>query len=53
MDYQRRISPRPSLAVLLPEAPPADMLALLKEPNMAVISEAGARFMDPTFKPSS
>ena len=49
MDYRRRITPRPSLAVLLPESPAQDMLDLLKELNISVIFEAGGRFIDPTF----
>ncbi|WP_143425038.1 hypothetical protein [Geodermatophilus pulveris] len=52
MDYRRRISPRPNLAVLLPEAPAPDMLALLRELHISVIFEADSRFMDPTFKPT-
>jgi hypothetical protein len=49
MDYRRRFSPRPRLAVLLPEPPAPDMSELLKELDIAVIFEAGTRFMDPTF----
>ncbi|MGY1728352.1 hypothetical protein ACI79J_15390 [Geodermatophilus sp. SYSU D01062] len=50
LDYRRRISPRPSLAVLLPEAPPQDMVDLLEELGIAAIFEAGSRFIDPTFR---
>ncbi|WP_166503550.1 hypothetical protein [Modestobacter italicus] len=49
MDYRRRISPPPSLAVLLPEAPARDMLELLSQLHISVIFESGSRFVDPTF----
>lgn len=46
LDYRRYLSPRPELAVLLPEELNADLAALLRELGIGVIWEAGDRFLD-------
>ncbi|MFB9660618.1 hypothetical protein ACFQS3_17325 [Glycomyces mayteni] len=45
LDYQRSIEPRPTLAVLLPEAPLEDLQQLLKEVGIGLVYEQGAAFI--------
>lgn len=48
LDYRRYLSPRPGLAVLLPERPVDDLMWLPCEAGMAIIWEEGGSFLTDT-----